>query len=73
MPNYDYDCRSCGTLEVFQSMKEDHLKSCPKCDSQDFKRIVSGGSGVHYRAKGFYSTDYRKMDDSFKKYLPRED
>ncbi len=34
MPTYEYECAKCGkTFEVFQSMKDDPLKTCPnkKC------------------------------------------
>ena len=32
MPTYDYQCRACGhEWELFQSMNDSPVKSCPKC------------------------------------------
>jgi putative FmdB family regulatory protein len=57
MPTYEYECKSCGhTFEIFQSMKEDSLKDCPKC-GKEIRRLINGGSGVIFKGSGFYVTD----------------
>lgn len=60
MPNYDYDCLKCGhTFEAFQSMKDEPLKSCPKCKKHAVKRRIGGGAGLIFKGTGFYITDYK--------------
>lgn len=60
MPNYDYRCSDCGNeFEIFQKMSEDPLKECPKCGGK-VKRLISGGTGIHFKGSGFYITDYKK-------------
>lgn len=59
MPTYEYKCETCGNLfEVFQSIKEDALESCPKC-GKSIKRLIGGGMGIFFKGSGFYSTDNR--------------
>ena len=60
MPTYEYECKSCGhTFEVFQSMSEDPLKSCPEC-GKAVRRLIFGGTGVIFKGSGFYVTDKGK-------------
>ncbi|MBA2124269.1 hypothetical protein B9J78_04970 [bacterium Unc6] len=60
MPTYEYECTKCSHhFEVFQHIKDETLKKCPKCDGK-VKRLISGGSGLLFKGKGFYTTDYRK-------------
>lgn len=60
MPTYDYECGSCGkTFEVFQSIKEDLLKKCPKCGKLKLQRLFGTGGGVIFKGSGFYTTDYK--------------
>ena len=61
MPTYEYECAKCGkTFEVFQSMKDDPLKTCPnkKCKGK-VKRLIGTGAGLIFKGSGFYITDYR--------------
>jgi putative FmdB family regulatory protein len=58
MPQYDYKCPKCGTFEIEQSMKDEQLKTCPKCGSA-VRRLISL-SGIVLKGSGFYSTDNRK-------------
>jgi len=59
MPTYDYRCTVCGNqFEHFQSMFDEPLKICPKCNSA-VKRVISGGSGLIFKGSGFYITDYK--------------
>lgn len=59
MPTYDYRCESCGyEFERFQSITEDSLKSCPKCEGA-VKRLIGAGAGIIFKGSGFYQTDYK--------------
>ena len=65
MPTYEYQCENCGTkFELFQSITEEPIKSCPKCGGRA-KRMISAGGGFLFKGTGFYATDYRS--DSYKK------
>jgi putative FmdB family regulatory protein len=60
MPTYDYKCKQCKhTMEVFQSMKDDALVECPECHTPNLVRIIGNGSGLIFKGKGFYQTDYK--------------
>lgn len=59
MPNYDYECKSCGhRFELFQSMSDEPVKVCPKCGGT-VRRLIGGGLGVIFKGSGFYVTDNR--------------
>lgn len=61
MPNYDYECRKCGTrFEVFQSMNDPKLTDCaqPDCGGE-VRRLLGTGGGIIFKGSGFYQTDYR--------------
>jgi len=61
MPNYDYECQSCGhRFEVFQSMNDAKLENCPLAGcSGTVKRLLGTGAGLIFKGAGFYQTDYR--------------
>lgn len=67
MPTYEYECSKCRkTFEVFQSMKDDAFKVCPKekCRMRNWgkgkvKRLLGAGAGLIFKGSGFYITDYR--------------
>lgn len=67
MPNYEYECAKCHkNFEIFQSMKDDALKVCPKnrCRQKKWgkgrvKRKIGAGAGFIFKGSGFYITDYR--------------
>ena len=63
MPNYDYECETCGKrFEFFQSMKDEKLTTCPAtiCDKQGkVRRLLGKGGGIIFKGGGFYQTDYR--------------
>lgn len=67
MPTYEYACRKCGILEVFQSIKADPLTTCPTCKAKGFQRMVSRGAGVIFKGSGFWETDYNRGADYEKK------
>jgi putative FmdB family regulatory protein len=65
MPTYEYKCSVCGHIfEVFQSMKDEPLKVCPKCSGK-IQRLIGTGAGLIFKGSGFYATDYRS--ESYKK------
>ena len=58
MPTYEYQCEKCGfRCERVQKMTEEPLQNCPKCEG-NLRRLVTGGSGVIFKGKGFYTKDY---------------
>jgi putative FmdB family regulatory protein len=60
MPTYDYECDKCKhRFEKVQKMSDNPLKKCPECGGK-VRRMVSVGSGVIFKGKGFYQTDYKK-------------
>jgi len=66
MPTYDYVCRECEhTWELFQSIKANPVRKCPRCGRLRAKRVIGSGAGIIFRGSGFYETDYRS--DSYKK------
>ncbi len=59
MPTYQYKCLDCGhDFEMFQNMKEDPIKECPKCNG-NVKRLLGTGAGPIFKGSGFYHTDYK--------------
>jgi putative FmdB family regulatory protein len=65
MPTYEYACPKCGhAFEVFQSMKDEPLKKCPKCQKTGVKRLLGTGAGLIFKGSGFYITDYKKTGSS---------
>jgi putative FmdB family regulatory protein len=61
MPTYDYECQACGHgWELFQSMKDSPVKSCPKCKKRKAKRLMGLGAGLIFKGTGFYETDYKR-------------
>ncbi|MEW5693337.1 MAG: FmdB family zinc ribbon protein [Candidatus Hydrogenedentota bacterium] len=70
MPTYEYKCTKCKySFELFQSIKDEPLKRCPKCKAK-VVRLISGGGGFLFKGNGFYITDYRSKD--YKEKLKKE-
>ena len=64
MPTYEYACDSCGhQFETFQSMKDDPLRVCPKCEQSTLRRLIFGGTGVIFKGSGFYVNDSKKSSN----------
>src|ERR1044071_6003081 len=67
MPTYEYACAKCGhEFEIFQSMKDNALTTCPKekCKLKKWgkgrvKKMLGAGAGLIFKGSGFYITDYR--------------
>ena len=78
MPTYDYSCEKCGkTFEIFQSMRDEPLRECPKelCRQKkwghgEVKRLFGTGAGLIFKGSGFYTTDYRS--NSYKEGAKKE-
>lgn len=67
MPTYDYKCLSCNnTFEIFQSMKDEHIKICLKCGGE-VKRLIGSGAGAIFKGSGFYQTDYKNASKKTEK------
>lgn len=59
MPTYEYMCKKCDHLmEAVQSMKDNPLKTCPKCQQEGLERLISGGSGFTLKGGGWYKDLY---------------
>jgi putative FmdB family regulatory protein len=66
MPTYDYLCDSCGhKFELFQSIKAEAIRKCPKCKKLKLRRLFGTGAALVFKGSGFYQTDYRS--DAYKK------
>ena len=64
MPTYEYECAKCGhKFDLFQPMKDDPIKKCPKCKGK-VDRLLGQGSGIIFKGSGFYETDYKKKTPS---------
>ncbi|RAP32312.1 FmdB family transcriptional regulator [Candidatus Marinamargulisbacteria bacterium SCGC AG-414-C22] len=64
MPTYEYRCNQCLTeFEVFQSIKDDPLTSCEKCNGK-VQRIISKNVGIQFKGSGFYVNDSNKTSSS---------
>lgn len=61
MPTYEYACATCGQeFEVFQSIKDDALKTCNCGQAGQVRRKIGAGAGLIFKGSGFYETDYRR-------------
>lgn len=59
MPIYEYQCTNCGhTLEVFQNVNDEPEQSCPECNKNTLKKLISATS-FQLKGTGWYVTDIR--------------
>ena len=59
MPTYEYKCKKCGyTFSKFQSITEEPIKTCKKCNGEVYRLISKNGNFI-LKGNGFYSTDHR--------------
>ncbi|GJQ29324.1 MAG: FmdB family transcriptional regulator [Phycisphaerae bacterium] len=66
MPTYDYRCTACShVFEQFQSIKDNPMRTCPKCGKKSLERLIGTGGAILFKGSGFYQTDYR--GESYKK------
>jgi len=45
-------------METVQSMKDDPLKTCPKCNEDKLERLISGGTSFTLKGGGWYKDLY---------------
>ena len=59
MPIYEYLCDNCGNkLEVIQKIDDDPLLTCPKCETDSLRKLVSAAS-FRLKGTGWYATDFK--------------
>ena len=59
MPIYEYQCDNCDhKLECIQKISDDPLLTCPKCDQDSLRKLVSAAS-FRLKGTGWYATDFR--------------
>jgi putative FmdB family regulatory protein len=59
VPTYEYRCKQCShQFEQLQSIKDEPLKTCPRCGGP-VERLIGAGAGLIFKGSGFYITDYR--------------
>lgn len=65
MPIYEYECPSCGVMEVTQRITDKALAKCPQCKRRKVKKLISNTS-FQLKGSGWYVTDYggKKGSDS---------
>tara|TARA_A100001015_G_scaffold276309_1_gene334393 strand:- start:94 stop:300 length:207 start_codon:yes stop_codon:yes gene_type:complete len=63
MPTYKYRCQSCHyEFETVQSMLDDPLTDCTKCNGQVMRIIQL--AGVQFKGSGFYVNDSKSTASS---------
>ena len=56
MPTYEYKCDACDhQFEAEQSIKDEPLKRCPKCEHDALRRLISGAA-FSLQGKGWFKT-----------------
>jgi putative FmdB family regulatory protein len=56
---YDYVCKNCGhSWEQEQSIKDDPIKECPKCKTNNAKRLISSKTSFVLKGGGWGSSGY---------------
>ena len=61
MPTYEFRCPKGHQFEHFfrTISASEKVFKCPQCGEMA-ERLISGGSGLHFKGSGFYITDYGK-------------
>ena len=62
MPIYEYRCNNGHTFEVVQRMADPPVTSCEECGAP-VERVFHP-IAVHFKGKGFYTTDYGSKSKS---------
>jgi len=57
VPIYEYRCPNGHTFEVFQRMADPPVEVCEVCSAGPVEKLLFPVA-VHFKGKGFYSTDY---------------
>ena len=59
MPIYEYQCNACEhQFEELQKLSDDPLKTCPSCEKDELKKLISAG-GFRLKGDGWYETDFK--------------
>jgi putative FmdB family regulatory protein len=59
VPIYEYQCEKCGhEMDALQKMSENSLVTCPECNEDGLKRLVSA-AGFRLKGSGWYETDFK--------------
>jgi len=61
LPTYGYRCANHHEFEIFQSMSDDAIASCPECGER--ARRLFYPTGIVFKGNGFYKTDSRAKTD----------
>jgi putative FmdB family regulatory protein len=70
MPNYEYECESCGIrFERMQHFHDEPLRDCPECGGCVHR--VLQPVGIVFKGSGFYVTDHNKSSSAVS--LPRKE
>jgi putative FmdB family regulatory protein len=56
MPIYEYKCENGHVFDVIQRFSDEPIAICETCEAPVTK--VMQAPAVHFKGKGFYSTDY---------------
>ena len=61
MPLYEFKCNKCNLkFEKITPYSKIAEVKCPKCHSNNIKKLVPSSIGLVFKGKGFYKTDYPK-------------
>ena len=75
MPNYEYECGSCGgRFEVIQKFSDPILTECRLCHARNVRKLLSPTSFV-LKGSGWYASDYASQDrkDGISSEKPKEE
>ena len=57
---YEYECTSCEHVwELEQKISEDAVTTCPECNEETAKRLISGGLGFQLKGSGWADEGYK--------------
>ena len=54
-PVYPYSCPNCGEFDEVQKITENAYDKCPKCGSNEIKRLIAGNNSFSINGPGVYS------------------
>jgi putative FmdB family regulatory protein len=56
MPTYDYECQACRHIwDASQKISEEPQKTCPKCEEDKAKRLVTTRGGFMLSGSGWFN------------------
>jgi len=63
-PHYDYECRRCGVVEVWQRMTEAPHRRCPRCGARA-RRLIGAGSALMFLGPGWQTNSRLDREKKF--------